>query len=782
MRQDIYDAYIKDGWHIFRLYKTKEGKKGNAVKGLYATPFGWNDLSLPNAPYNPKAIYGGVPPKNMVCIDWDVKGGAKHGDKSFEKLQRDLGCVLETQVMTPSGGGHSYCQLLNMPDDTPKLKKAQEKYPDIDFQSHGSEFVVLGGQTVEGYGEYSFTDEDFEYYTNDPIDFTSLELRKERVRGDGYAHIDEDEHFMTRPRKEEVEEILANLDPNMEYDNGWREVIMSLNSWDLNGDEGLRLAIEWSQKSDTHTMTDEEITKKYRMNTSDTKEFYKKLFTLNKKAAEKKAKGTVEELQADIQNATNLEDLEVITMKIQSTKMSKDAREDFVEDLVIASTKLTGKPERVKWKKAVKYIDHEKAKERQEEAKNGMPDYVYTEKGVKYLGTFANLKFFIDNLSEHKFMYDPILKRVIVDDDYSLDSKLTVAYSKLSDELIRAGVPSTAIASHFEAATLDAEHNGLIAHIENLPKWDGERDYISEIADTLTTKTASPSYKKAVIKSFAIQAVAAWDGKQRTPHRLSRLESVLTFVGKQGGGKTTWVGELMPNFMSYYFKDGVELDPSNKDSLIEATSSGLVELGELDATTRKSDIANLKAFLSNTQDEFRAPYGRFSERYLRQTVFVGTVNTPDFLKDATGSRRFLVLDVVEVKLPSKEIVEGMWSQALSLYLDGVDWRLSDEHSKDRDEVNKGFTDVGMVGDVAEDFVKAANRATDVKQRMTITRITKELSLKLNARERSDFASALLQHGLERNNEGKYYLPADVFEEYKLGEHADEFQDLTLEDF
>lgn len=781
MNKDIFDAYQKDGWHIFELYKTKHGN-GNAVKGMYATPFGWNDLDKAKVKYKPKAVYGGVPPEGMVCIDWDVKGGKKKGDVSFENLQVDLGVVLDTQVYTPSGGGHSYCWLSNMPDDTPKLKKIQNKYPDIDFQSHGSEFVVLGGQTVEGYGEYKFADEDFEYFVNEPTDFTSLELRANRERGDGYSHIDEDEHFMTRPRVEEVKEMLDNLDPNMGHDDGWQNVIMSLNSWDLNGDDGLQLAIEWSLKSTQYQMTEEQIELKYRSCVADAKEFYKKLFTLNKVAVEKASENSIKDLHDEITSAEDITTLDDIALRVQSIKMKTDERDSFIEALATASKDICGKPERVKWKKAVKFIDHEKAKERQEAAKNGMPDYVHTDKGVKYLSTFANLKFFLDNMSEHSFVYDPILKRVVVDNDYTIESKLTVSYSKLSDELTRIGVPSTILASHFDAVTMDAQHNGLIKHIEELPEWDGTTDYIGLVADTLTTKSATKEYKRAVIESFVIQAIAAWDGKERTPHRLSRLESVLTFVGKQGGGKTTWVGELMPDFMGYYFKDGVELDPSNKDSLIEATSAGLVELGELDATTRKSDIASLKAFLSNTQDEFRAPYGKFSERYLRQTVFVGTVNTPDFLKDATGSRRFMVLDVVDVKLPDKAIVEGLWAQAFKLYLDGVDWRLSDTHSKHRDTVNNGFTDVGVVGDVAEDFVKSIISAKGTKTRMTITRIAKELNLKLSARERSDFTSALARHGLERNNEGKYYLPADIFIEYRTNENIVDFDDLTTDEF
>ena len=48
---------------------------------------------------------------------------------------------------------------------------------------------------------------------------------------------------------------------------------------------------------------------------------------------------------------------------------------------------------------------------------------------------------------------------------------------------------------------------------------------------------------------------------------------------------------------------------------------------------------------------------------------------------------------------------------------------------------------------------------------------------INSRERSDFVAQLSLHGIERNKEGKYYLPIDVFQHYN---HVTE-QDLDHED-
>ena len=74
--------------------------------------------------------------------------------------------------------------------------------------------------------------------------------------------------------------------------------------------------------------------------------------------------------------------------------------------------------------------------------------------------------------------------------------------------------------------------------------------------------------------------------------------------------------------------EGHLLDPTNKDSVKLAISAWITELGEIDATFRKADIAALKAFISKRVDKFRRPYAMSDSAYPRQTIFVGTVTMP----------------------------------------------------------------------------------------------------------------------------------------------------------
>ena len=93
-----------------------------------------------------------------------------------------------------------------------------------------------------------------------------------------------------------------------------------------------------------------------------------------------------------------------------------------------------------------------------------------------------------------------------------------------------------------------------------------------------------------------------------------------------------------------YFGEGVCIDPRNKDSIIQATSNWLCELGEIGSTMKK-DMDSVKAMLTKANDEYRLPYGRTTLKFPRMTSFVGTVNDDKFLIDQTGNRRFATVPI-----------------------------------------------------------------------------------------------------------------------------------------
>ena len=71
----------------------------------------------------------------------------------------------------------------------------------------------------------------------------------------------------------------------------------------------------------------------------------------------------------------------------------------------------------------------------------------------------------------------------------------------------------------------------------------------------------------------------------------------------------------------------------------------VIEIQEL-AGMRKADIEKVKAFISSTDDKYRASYGHHVEWHPRQCIIFATVNGEQgYLRDLTGNRRFWVIKI-----------------------------------------------------------------------------------------------------------------------------------------
>ena len=188
------------------------------------------------------------------------------------------------------------------------------------------------------------------------------------------------------------------------------------------------------------------------------------------------------------------------------------------------------------------------------------------------------------------------------------------------------------------------KYNPILSAIQSV-KWDG-KNRVSEIYDIfkIPADTEEGKYSRIFIQKWLMQCVCGLFNNIENPFS---LDIILVFQGKQGIGKTRFFEMLALN--SKFFGEGICFDPRDKDSIIQATSKWISELGELGSTMKK-DMDSVKAFLTKSTDEYRTPYGKASLHYPRMTSFVGTVNDEQFLIDQTGNRRFatvpLSLDLV----------------------------------------------------------------------------------------------------------------------------------------
>ena len=153
----------------------------------------------------------------------------------------------------------------------------------------------------------------------------------------------------------------------------------------------------------------------------------------------------------------------------------------------------------------------------------------------------------------------------------------------------------------------------------------------------MTYSAYLPTRKKGCTAEFSfINGLCSASADCSTPLRTrSHLTSYLYFIGRQDR-KTRFFEKLA--LKSAFFGEGICIDPRDKDSIIQATSKWISELGEIGSTMKK-DMDSVKAFITKSTDEYRTPYGKAPLHYPRITSFVGTVNDNEYLIDQTGNRR-----------------------------------------------------------------------------------------------------------------------------------------------
>jgi len=192
-------------------------------------------------------------------------------------------------------------------------------------------------------------------------------------------------------------------------------------------------------------------------------------------------------------------------------------------------------------------------------------------------------------------------------------------------------------------------------------EWDEEQTPIDDLFDTITFDSSISKIQKdfyRVIFRKWITSIVACQYEKRP-----FTKGVLVFQGPQSIGKTSWIRRLLPPDLEEYVRCGVTLDAQNKDSYKLAISCLICELGELDATFRKTDISRMKSFITQTEDIIRTPYATRADRYERRTIFCASVNPKVFLNDDTGNSRWWTFPVEGLDIFHKVDMQQVYAEA-----------------------------------------------------------------------------------------------------------------------
>ena len=147
----------------------------------------------------------------------------------------------------------------------------------------------------------------------------------------------------------------------------------------------------------------------------------------------------------------------------------------------------------------------------------------------------------------------------------------------------------------------------------------------------------------------------------RVRHPGCKFDEMMILEGAQGARKSSALAALAGS--PEWFTDTVALAADERRFMESVAGKWIVEASELRGMKR-SEVETLKATLSRQVDRARLAYARLPVDRPRQCILIGTTNAEEYLRDASGNRRFWPVKVGEVMLTElTRDRDQLWAEA-----------------------------------------------------------------------------------------------------------------------
>ena len=282
------------------------------------------------------------------------------------------------------------------------------------------------------------------------------------------------------------------------------------------------------------------------------------------------------------------------------------------------------------------------------------------------------LNTFTDKIEVHRPLPSPVTGQPI-----SQDGPRELAdsdYTSVAAALARAcglNFSVQMVCAAIEATAQENAYHPIQDYLEGLV-WDGTPRLEDWLHDFLGAEDSE--YTAGIGRLFMIGMVA------RIMKPGCKNDYMLILEGSQGIRKSSACRVLAGD---RYFSDNLPpIRDANKDLSQHLAGKWLIEMAEMSATSR-ADTEALKAFLTRTHETYRPAYGRNEITQPRQCVFIGTTNRSEYLRDATGDRRFWPVKCGLNGEPCdidglREHRDQLFAEAFHLYQRGEKWWPSPE--------------------------------------------------------------------------------------------------------
>lgn len=313
-----------------------------------------------------------------------------------------------------------------------------------------------------------------------------------------------------------------------------------------------------------------------------------------------------------------------------------------------------------------------------------------------------NADVFTDNLAFNDFTQEP----EVINDFYLNGTLISKGEIKPNFEDILGEYFETELDVVFKPSTISSglnifwdvkKYNPVKDYMEQaLAEWDGKERLKTVFSYWLGTEENKVT--ETIAKVFFTSAVA------KVYEPLTKVDTVLDLVGGQGVGKTSFLSKIGKD---WYTSNAVNF--TDKDSYNVMLKALIVNDDEMTASKRMN-FEETKSFISKTVLEFRKSYDRRGSTYAKNFVIARTTNNLEYLKDATGDRRFMPIlaEASNQKKHPMDMQESdiiqIWGEAVNLYKNGYDLASFDNLGEERIKYQEKFTNVDPLNEEIERYL------------------------------------------------------------------------------
>lgn len=225
------------------------------------------------------------------------------------------------------------------------------------------------------------------------------------------------------------------------------------------------------------------------------------------------------------------------------------------------------------------------------------------------------------------------------------------------------------------------EFNPISDYLNNLGNWDG-KDRITEIANLVPCDNGN--WPRLFMRWF-LSMVAHWMGYD--PEHGNSTAPIL--IGAQGYRKSTFCRILLPPELRGFFTDSIDFRTKVEAERMLSRFL-LINIDEFDQLS-DNQFAFIKHLFQKPQSNIREMYSPSIIAKKRYASFIGTSNHKDVLRDPTGNRRFICIDVTApIKVETAIDYKQLYAQAIYLIQKGERYWINDEDEALIKSTNKEY--------------------------------------------------------------------------------------------